>query len=260
MKHSIRHACITAILLCQAAIASASDHSVTIFPAEGNKQCSDYAANNAILQMATTSPQAAGLLIGADSPKDSNTTSESASYAIQGGTTASFSASTTPIDFAILKSSRSISVIIYPSGGVTEDANMTLTVAGQPQTITAMSLCYGLGNSAPPPPPKTTIKSCNVNASLDQTGVTGPANGRALVCNFELDTPFYGLNNGTDTCCVCNTAAELQECDPNVAAGQPGACPLATTKVGTEVTTHIELNNDPYVCTTVAGVRKCYAY
>lgn len=244
----------------QLPLAVASDKAATVIPAEGNKQCSDYASNALVLQMGTNAPLATGLLSGPENPRDSDTVGESALYTVSAGTTAGFASATTPVDFAILKSGRSVSVLIYPAGGVRDDANMKLMVGGQPLPITAISLCYGLGNAAPPPPVASTIKSCNLDASLDQTGVACPASGRTLVCNFELDTPFYGLNNGSDSCCVCNTGGELQECDPGVAAGEPNACPLATTKAGTEVTTHVELNNDPYVCTTVAGLRKCYAY
>lgn len=270
MRQTVKRVFVTALVLGHTAVAFASDRSVTVFPAEGNKQCSDYAANSVILQMGTSSPQGTGTVMGPDSPADANTTGESASYAIGGGTVASFSAATTPVDFAILKSNRNISVIIYPAGGVTADANMTLPVNGQPQVISAISLCYGLGNSAPPPPVASTVKSCNIDNVLDQTGVMCPATGRALVCNFELDLPFYGLNN-QDSCCVCNTGGELPECDPAAVAGAPNACTLTTaekaaleaangTPVETEVTTHIELNNDPYFCTTVGGIRKCYAY
>lgn len=260
MKYTIARFALAALLVAPLTAVTASDMSATVFPAEGNKQCSDYAANGVVLQMGTNSPLATGLVSGPENPRDTDTVGESALYTVSEGTLVGFSSATTPVDYAILKSGRNVSVIIYPSGGVTADANMSLMVGGVAQNVTAISLCYGLGNSAPPPPVASTIKSCNLNATLDQTGVVCPATGRTLVCNFELDTAFYGLNNGSDTCCVCNTGGELQECDPGVAAGEPNACPLATTKTGTEVTTHIELNNDPYVCTTVAGLRKCYAY
>ena len=105
-----------------------------------------------------------------------------------------------------------------------------------------------------------TLKSCNVSSFLDGAGITCPTSGRSLVCNVELDKPFFGMNDGSDTCCVCNNAA-LTECNPNVPAGEPNACPKAT--VGTnpvEVTTYIELNNDPYYCTTIGGKRTCFPY
>lgn len=269
MKQPTLHVFATAFALSYAALSFASDHSATVFPAEGNKQCSDYASNGTVMQMGTTSPVVAGTLSGAENPRDADTTGESVAYTVAGGTVAGFSGATTPIDYALLKSSRSISVIIYPSGGVTQDANMRLTVAGVDQPITAISLCYGLGNvvaAPPPPPPLKTLKSCNLDAVLDNTGVSCPTNGdRTLVCNFELDKSFYGLKDGSDSCCVCNSAANapLTECDPNVAAGEANACPnpASATKLPTEVTTHLELNNDPYYCTTVgSGPRICYSY
>lgn len=270
MKFTLKQAIFAFFVLCQAGITFASDKSVTIFPAEGSKRCSDYAANGKILQMAarrshsddddeheegrTSALPSSGVMNGPENPRDADTTGESASYSISGGTQASFTAATTPIDFAILKSNNKVALIIYPTGGVTEDSNMTLMVAGQAQPISGMTLCYGLGN---PTPFSTIIKACNTDTS--QPPVSCPL-GRALMCNFDLGAPFYGMKNASESCCVCNSNADLHECDPGVAAGHPNACPQAMTKVGTEVTTHIELNNDPYVCTTVAGVRKCYAY
>ena len=264
MKHPTLGLFTAVILLGYAALLSASDKSVTVFPAEGNKQCSDYSANSLIKQMGTTSPVPSGSLSGAENPQDADTTGESATYTV-GGNVVGFSGSTTPIDYALLKSGRSISVIIYPSGGVTEDANMKLTVGGVDQPITAISLCYGLGNSAPPPPPPLppkTLKACGLESILDATGVTCPASGKTLVCNFELDKPFFGLNDNTDSCCVCNSAA-LVECDPSQPAGGPNSC-LAdsetATKAGAEVPVIIELNNDPYYVSCVAGICTYYRY
>lgn len=233
--------------------AGASDNSVTIFPAEGNKQCNDYAANSIVHQInGVISPSSGTISDG----------SQSASYTLSpDGTTLTFSNASYPIDYVLLKNARNISVIIYRSGGVTSDGHMTLKVNGSNLPITAYSLCYGLGNSAPPPPPLKTIKSCNLNNILDQTGVTCPTSGeRTLVCNVELDKPFFGLADGSDSCCVCNNAA-LTQCDPTLPAGQPNACPKSTTSVNPpEVTTHIEFNNDPYYCTTIGGTRTCFAY
>lgn len=264
MKHSTLHMFTTVLILGYASLSAASEKAASIFPAEGNGVCSDYASNKLILQMGTGSPQVSGLVYGAENPRDADTSGESAEYSVAGGTVAGFKASTTPIDYAVLKSSRNISLIIYPAGGVTSDANMKLVVAGVPQTITNINLCYGLGNVAPPPPPLVlkTLKSCDIASStLDTTGVSCGGGGRSLVCNFELDKPFYGLKDGTDSCCVCNSSA-LTECDPNVPAGGVNSCVSTTSKaLPTEVTTHIELNNDPYYCTTVgSGPRICYAY
>jgi hypothetical protein len=273
MKQPTLHVCAAAFALSYAAMSFASQNSTTVFPAEGNKQCSDYSSNSVIMQMGTTSPVAAGTLSGGDNPKDADTTGESAAYTVANGKVVGFTASSTPIDYALLKSKTNISVIIYPSGGVSSDADMRLTVAGVDLPITAISLCYGLGNQVtppPPPPPLAKLKSCNIDAFLDATGVSCPTSGeRTLVCNFELDKSFYGLKDGTDSCCVCNNEGDkpLSECNPDlpvgtvVAEGEAPACIKPADKtVDTEVTTHIELNNDPYVCSTVAGKRTCYYY
>lgn len=233
--------------------ASASDKSTTIFPAEGNKQCNDYSANSIVHQIN-------GMIAPTTGTVSDGT--NSASYTISAaGTNLSFSNSTTPIDYVLVKNSKNVSVIIYPAGGVTGDGNIKLTVSNVDLPITAYSLCYGLGNTPPPPPPAKVLKSCNISSILDQTGVSCPTSGqRTLVCNVELDKPFFGLNDGSDTCCICNDSAKT-ECNPNVPAGQPNACPKATTGTNpVEVTTHIEMNNDPYYCTTTGGTRTCFPY
>lgn len=265
MKHQPLQLFATVLILGYAAFSSASDNSATVFPAEGNKQCSDYAANSTVLQMGTTSPLASGSLSGTENPRDADTTGEAVLYFVDGGKVVRFNQSTTPIDYAILKSSRSISVLIYPSGGVKEDANMRLTVNGVDQPITGISLCYGLGNTAPQPPviePKT-IKACGQSTLLDNTSVSCQVGGpRALVCNFELDKPFFGLADNTDTCCVCNSAA-LVQCDPSQPAGGPNSCLADTataTKAGAEVPVIIELNNDPYYVSCVSGICTYYKY
>jgi hypothetical protein len=251
----------TVLALGNVSGAFASDNSATLLPAEGNVVCADYAANSIILSMDSRSPDPSGTLTGDENPADGDTTGESVAYTISNGTSLSFSNSTTPIDYAVLKSGRDVTVAMYPSGGVTEDANLTVSVGGQDQDISAFSLCYGLGNIAPPPPAPQVTKSCDIDAVLDATGIQCPSDGsRALVCNLELDKPFFGTADGSDTCCVCNNAA-LTECDTTVPAGEPNACPDAVgSKTGTEVTTHIEINNDPYYCLTWGGRRTCYPY
>jgi hypothetical protein len=243
----------------------ASDNSATVLPAEGNVVCADYASNSVILSMDTRSPDESGELTGPENPADADSTGESVFYSITGGTTLSFSDSTTPIDYAVIKSGRDVSVAMYPSGGVTSDGNLTVTVDGEDQVISAFSLCYALGNEAPPPPSATVTKSCDLDAILDATGIQCPTDGsRALVCNFELDDPFFGTIDGSDICCVCNSDS-LEECDPGAVAGEPNACPtpkgvIDPTARPTEVTTFIELNNDPYYCITRSGRRFCYPY
>jgi PKD repeat protein len=111
-----------------------------------------------------------------------------------------------------------------------------------------------------------------LEGTLDDTGVVCPDTGRVLVCNIELDEPFYGLV-ASDSCCVCNNNSPLQECDADIPAGTTNAdgvpsCTLTPAEKDAlgdllrpaEVTTHIELNNDPYYCTTIGGRRTCYRY
>ena len=246
-------------ILCSASSVFASDNSATVLPAEGNVVCADYSSNKVILSMDTRSADPSGTVTGPENPEDADATGESASYTITDGTTLSFSDSTTPVDYVVLKSGRDVSIAMYPSGGVTSDGNLTVTVDGKDETISAFSLCYGLGNEAAPPPPPATTKSCDLDAILDATGIECPADGsRARVCNFELDEPFFGTADGSDTCCVCNNAA-LVECDASVPSGEPNACPDSVgSKIGIEGPTLIELNNDPYYCLSRAGYWTCF--
>jgi len=144
------------------------------------------------------------------------------------------------------------------SGGATNGANLGYKKStGAYQNVQGVSLCT---DGTLPPPPKT-IPNCADFSGIDGVTITCPASGaKSIIYNFEVGKPFFN-QNGTPMACVCNNGgAPLFECNPNVPAGQTGACPTPTTKIGTEVTTHIEINNDPYVCTTVGGSRTCYYY
>lgn len=262
MKLELLKPFAAALMMGAMSVSQASLNSATVFPAEGNGQCTDYSSNHLILKMRTTAPEISGVVSGVENPRDADSTGESAAYSISDGKVLSFSDATTPVDYAVLKAGKRVSVIIYPLGGVTSDANMSLVVNGQALKIEQFSLCYGLGNAAPEAAVIPRCEDLAQGGGLDSVNITCPSSGeRSLVFNLELDASFYNTD-GTPTACVCNSATPLTECDPSVAAGQPNACPdpASPTKLPTEVTTHIELNNDPYYCTTVAGIRKCYSY
>jgi hypothetical protein len=265
-----------ASLMVAAGLASASDKSVTIFPAEGNKTCSDYSSNKVILTMGINSPStnASGVIVsGPDRPSDTDTLPEYLVYKLAadskslefGPTGPTPPATNTPIDYVLLKSGSTVSVVIYSSGGVISDAHLSIpgaTPGSAPLPITGFSFCYGLGNSATSPPPvvKATTPSCSslVNGLDAQAIMCSQTTHPVLLCSMELDQPFFGMKSG-DTCCVCNHEA-LVECDPNLAEGAEGACPGPTYGEPKEVTTSIEINKDPYYCTVVGGVKKCYTY
>jgi hypothetical protein len=135
-----------AFMMASMSAAQASDSSVTILPAEGNVQCNDYAANKVILSMDTRSAVygITTVLTGPENPNDADNTGEDVSYFITpDGTTLSFFDSTTPIDYAVLKSGQTVSVLMYEIGGIFGDSNMTIPGG---LSIDAFSLCYGLGN------------------------------------------------------------------------------------------------------------------
>lgn len=245
---------VAALVLGAASQSVASDNSTVVLPAEGNVRCNDYAANDVILSMDTSSPTASGTVQGPDDPADADSDPESATYAISGGTTLSFSNSSRPVDFAVLKSSREVAVIMYEAGGVSFDGNMTITRSGVDLPIDAFSLCYGLSASASP----RTTPVCDDVYGAGYCAATAPGGERKLIYAFDLDADggeFYNTE-----ACVCNSAP-LEECNPSVAAGNEGACPHKdSANPAPEVTTHIELNNDPYYCETIGGERNCYWY
>lgn len=263
------------LLLCLFAAtgAIASEKSVTVFPAEGNKTCNDYASNKLVQSMSVNSPILGQTvtLSGSDLATDGDALPEYVTYQMSAnGKSLRFDPTpgptppktNTPIDYVVLKSGSTVSVVIYPAGGVTSDTNLSIPGPSNTSlTITAFSICYGLGNVAPTPPDpvKAMTPACTMSGLDGQgilcSGTTHPV----LLCSMELDQPFFGLKSG-DTCCVCNNAA-LTECDPSLAEGAEGACPGPTNEgVAKEVTTTIEINKDPYYCTTVGGTKKCYKY
>ena len=135
-KRFITPVTVALMALCMPLLVHASDNSVTIIPAEGNGNCNDYAANSTILSMA---PDGVGTLSGPDG--------ESGTYTLTTDLkTLSFN-TTIPMDYAVLKSKRTISVLFYQSGGIDNDSNMT--IPGDLE-ITGFEMCYGLSNDAVP--------------------------------------------------------------------------------------------------------------
>ncbi|MBL8481693.1 MAG: hypothetical protein JNJ60_05820 [Rhodocyclaceae bacterium] len=261
-----QHLLFLLLSMFAAIAATASDKSVTIFPAEGNKTCSDYAANKVVLSLGVNSPisNTNVTLSGPDrtAPNNDGLPEQVVYYLSADGKTLKFdpTSTNTPIDYAVLKSGSTVSVIIYPAGGVTSDQNMSIpgSTAGSTLPITGFSLCYNLNNKAPVPV-KTTTPSCSDKMSLDLQGITCNGGAPVLICSIELDKPFFGMKSG-DRCCVCNHDA-LVECDPNLAEGAAGACPGPThNSTPKEVQTNIEINKDPYYCITSGGTKTCYLY
>jgi len=103
---------------------------------------------------------------------------------------------------------------------------------------------------------------------------------RSVIFNFELDGQKFYNTLSTPLACVCNNydnngdgmpdkfdefnkpvPQPLKECNPEKVYPEEGACPQPVgDKSGAEVTTHVELNNDPYLCSTIGGKRTCYYY
>ena len=110
-----------------------SENSATVFPAEGNGNCNDYAENGVIMAISASLP-------GSGSASDGT---ETVTYTYDSDLNElTLLSSTVPIDFLAIKAKRSIGVFIYPSGGVDMDTGITLdgTAFG------SVDFCYGLNN------------------------------------------------------------------------------------------------------------------
>lgn len=144
------------------------------------------------------------------------------------------------------------------TGGATSGTNLGyLKSTGVYQGVQGVALCT---DGAPPPLSKTTptCEALNLSGGIDGVLIQCPSDPtkKSVIFNLEIGKPFFGTTD-SPIACACNTGA-LSECDPGMKAGETGSCIAATgAKVGNEVTTHIEINNNPHYCTTVAGVRTC---
>lgn len=81
---------------------------------------------------------------------------------------------------------------------------------GEVQNITGAFFCSdGQQDSAPPvAEPLPQCGTLESGEPLDNTGIQCGTD-RAIVCNFEIDEPSFGANDGS--CCVCNIS-EIDQC------------------------------------------------
>lgn len=242
--------------IATAPVASASQNSAVVWPAEGNVQCSDYSANKIIESMntGTLSAGATGTLSGAANPQDgdSDTSGETASYTLStDGTTFSYTAST-PINYVVLKSSKDVSVAIYKTGGVDADSDLTITRDGVKEPIDSVSLCYGLPDQqiATVTAPKCSDVGVNVTTTQPQVVVRYDVN--------PSTAPGKGYN---PQLCVAG-GATATVCDPALPAGQPGSCFPPGAPTGNQlIPTTTVMNPDPGGCTTSTdGTLTCYSF
>ena len=131
-----------------------SDNSVTVFPAEGNGNCNDYAENGVIMAISASAPGSGTATDGTESVHYTFNTSR---------TELSFDSASIPIDFLTIKAKRSIGVFIYASGGIDNDSGITLDGT----KFSSVEFCYGLGNE-PVPPVNTAPELAEIT---DQSGL-----------------------------------------------------------------------------------------
>lgn len=146
---------------------------------------------------------------------------------------------------------------VYSNGATSGNNLGYLKSNGSYQGVQGVSLCT---DNATPPVAETipTCNSLNLAGGLDGVQIQCPLDTtrKSIVYNLEIGQPQFSAN-GSPIACVCNGDA-LPQCDPSKKSGEPGACvAVKGSTTGTEVTTHIEINNDPYTCVTRAGRRTC---
>ena len=136
-------------------------------------------------------------------------------------------------------------VFHFGSAGATSDDT-------EPGTgrLAQVRFCYGL--SQPTPQALARCSDLAQAGGLDETGISCPYNVTEERILISLDP---GSANWNLKMCTCN--ANFAKCDPNVAAGQAGACPTGTLAT---VPIHIEGVQDPasLICTTIGGQRLCF--
>jgi hypothetical protein len=138
--------------------------STDVWPAEGNGRCSDYFANDVVVEANTSDvfgdADPGPGVTGAANPIDpDNTDPETITFAINADATeiTSFSASTR-INAVILKSGRKINIFVEPAGGVIDDLNLALDGG---EEISAMAFCYGVSYFQPEE--LVTLPSCSMD-------------------------------------------------------------------------------------------------
>lgn len=235
---------------------------------EGNPTCNSLATNS-ILEIKDTAPPYVGskIVMGPDGQKITYTVGANGTTitAWQISSPPTSSLLLRPVNFVILKAKRHAGakehdgarehagekehagarVFHFGSAGVTSDDTEQGT-----GRLAQVSFCYGL--SQPTPQPLARCSDLAQVGGLDETAISCPYNVTEERVLISLDP---GSANWNVKLCTCN--ANFAKCDPNVAAGQTGACP--TGKLAT-VPIHIEGVQDPasLICTTIGGQRLCF--
>ena len=222
---------------------------------KGNPTCNSLAINS-ILEVKDSNPPLVGskIVMGPDGQKITYT------VGANGATITNWRISSPPtssrllrpVNFVILKAKEHAEasehagarVFHFGSVGVTSDDTEQGT-----GRLAQVSFCYGLSqpNSQP-------LALCSAVGGLDEPGITCPANVTEARVLISLDP---GSPNWNVKLCTCNTT--FAKCDPNLPAGQTGACPNPTGTLAT-VPIHIEGVQDPasLICTTIGGQRLCF--
>lgn len=135
--------------------------------------------------------------------------------------------------------------------------------------IAAVSVPVVLATNVPEPPPPpepprpSAIPNCEATGTIDKTSVDCPTDGsETVVCNLELNTANFGLDN--EDCCTCNVPAEVQftECDPNIdpIPGEltPGECPQDVLVEPTSIIEGVRHQDRACIYKTIRGKRTVF--
>ena len=243
-----------------------SEHSVTVIPAEGNGVCSDYGANDFIMELGAKISCPAG-----DDPDEwirvGNPDGAHAYWRYDCYTNElEFKDSNVDINYTVTKAGRNITWYPYGSGTWNADSRITNQDANSTGDYAAVlemasfALCYGLpaSDNAVEPAAFPNCSSEENNAWLNAINCGEVADG-TVVTLWQPPNPDFP-NDDRLFQCVCNDneQAVTVDCDPSGDSGDLIPCYDKVRDEGQdEATTVVEFDADPVVCTTVGGTRTC---
>ncbi|MDH3911894.1 MAG: hypothetical protein OEU09_11405 [Rhodospirillales bacterium] len=241
-----------------------SQNAVQVFPAEGNGVCRDYAANDVILEMGPANPTTnnIGTVTGPDNPQDGGMNGESADYSYDPITKElSFTNSTTPVDFVLLKSSRQINAYLYATGGETEDFRLVLMhpdpAIEDPIDIDRVVLCYGLTDLQAPTPAPPPLATCGEEVFPGVDVICDNARDGTVITLWD---PTLPPDDGGYAQCICNIGGQSGSapCNPGP-DGIPDllACFGKDKDALPEAPVSVDFFRDPVTCSTIGGTRSC---
>jgi hypothetical protein len=273
--HVVRFAlpAATALVALVVAVPAWATTSFVTLNLEGNPTCSSLGPNDDIISIKDTDPN-----VGGNGPLTGPLGQEVTYTLGSSKTTITSWSSTVPVNYVILKARGNAGAKVFHFGpaGTTTDTD----VEGLGD-LTAVSFCYGLAFTEPPPEPiditapgAPIVPDCEDltlgDGLLAGSDVVCPLagtedTGKRVLISLDPEAPNFGIRF-----CSCNLTVNQDDflrCDPELPARDPtepvtldGGCPsgLPTTRVPVNILGV----QDPHskICFTLGGKRRCYSH